>query len=82
MCVSTEGARDAEEGLGRRGLSVQRAAVRPHHVRHPAQRRAVLRPKPDAPAKYELNPGLLTELEAGRSRHLAAALSNESPTFT
>ena len=40
--VPAEGARHAEEGVGRRGLSVPRAAVRPLHVRHPPQRGAVL----------------------------------------
>ncbi|XP_061656942.1 nudC domain-containing protein 3 isoform X2 [Syngnathoides biaculeatus] len=42
-----EGSRNAEEGLGRRGVAVQRSAVRPVHVRRPARRRAVLRPRRD-----------------------------------
>lgn len=39
-----EGARDAEEGLGHRGLPVPRPEVRPLHVQHLPRRRAVLTP--------------------------------------
>lgn len=42
LLCPTESSRDAEEGLGRRGVAIQGAAVRPLHVRHPAWRRAVL----------------------------------------
>lgn len=52
-CLSTEGAWDVEEGLGCRRLTVQRAAVRPVHVWHPARRRAVLRRRSWDAAKYE-----------------------------
>ncbi len=49
ISFSTEGAWDAEEGLGRRRFAIQRAAVRSLHVRHPVQRRAVLRLRPNSP---------------------------------
>uniref|UniRef100_A0A8B9EQC5 NudC N-terminal domain-containing protein n=1 Tax=Anser cygnoides TaxID=8845 RepID=A0A8B9EQC5_ANSCY len=39
-----EGARDAEEGLGHRGLPLPRPEVRPLHVQHLPRRRAVLTP--------------------------------------
>lgn len=61
---STESSRDAEEGLGCRGVAFQRAAVRPVHVRHPAQRRAVLRPGP-APSRRNGSSGPAGEPTAG-----------------